>query len=238
MKQSLFSILIMINILNLSCVEENSTLMFKEVNISNAKNSQVEINIFKAIGKDDVSQKINNEIDSVIIKFLSFDDLATSSKSVEKCIEAFNNEYFSFKKEFPESPIIWEAQIDGEITYQSNDIITIAITNYQNTGGAHGNLIISFLNFDASSGNRISNENLFSDFLAFKQLAKAYFENEITNKKEAYFEPDNFKLPSNIGYTDEGLILLYNTYEIAPYATGITEINIPFDKVDLLLNYL
>ena len=38
-------------------------------------------------------------------------------------------------------------------------------------------------------------------------------------------------LPENIGFSDEGVILLYNVYEIAPYSEGITEFTIPFEEV-------
>jgi len=47
--------------------------------------------------------------------------------------------------------------------------------------------------------------------------------------------PESSQICANIGYTEEGIVLLYNTYEIAPYSTGIIEFTIPFDKVSSLL---
>jgi hypothetical protein len=78
---------------------------------------------------------------------------------------------------------------------------------------------------------------LFSNLNAFQDIAKTYFFNEIADKKQNYFDPNNFTLPENIGFDDDGLILLYNTYEIAPYSSGLTEIHIPFDEIDSLLTF-
>jgi len=182
--------------------------------------------------------KFNTKINELLITSLAIGDFeSTPSPSVEESVSQFNNEYKSFKADFPESPVVWEAQIDGEVTYQSDAIISLAITNYQNTGGAHGNVVINFLNFDALTGDSISNSDLFSDFSAFESLAKDHFYKEISDKKEDYFEPDNFILPANMGLNDEGLILLYNTYEIAPYSSGITEIHISFSEIETILNY-
>ena len=48
-------------------------------------------------------------------------------------------------------------------------------------------------------------------------------------------ESDTFNLPENITYNEEGIVLLYNAYEIAPYATGILEFEIPYSEIE---NYL
>ncbi len=221
-----------------SCTEEKPTTVFHEVNITTPENNLVEIFVPKTKGNDPISEKINSKINALLIKSLHIGDPdAVTSKSVEESITNFNKEYQKFKADFPESPMVWEAQIDGEVSYQSESVISIAITNYKNTGGAHGILIITFLNFDALTGDIISNKKLFSNFSAFEELAKTYFYKEIADKKENYFEPDNFTLPANIGLDDDGLILLYNAYEIAPYSTGLTEIHISFSELDALLAY-
>lgn len=235
---SIVFILFIYAILNVSCEEEKSSTLFSEVNITTPNNNLVEIFIPYAIGNDPVSQKINSKIDELLIASLHIGDPdSITAQSVEESIDVFNNEYLKFKTDFPDSPIVWEAQIDGEVSYQSESVISIAITNYMNTGGAHGNLIITFLNFNPLTGDTISNKNLFSDFSSFEELAKTHFYKEIANNKEDYFEPDNFTLPANIGFDDDGLILLFNTYEIAPYSSGITEIHIPFGELDSILAY-
>lgn len=213
----------------LNCKEEVKTT-FSEINISTQNNSIVEINIPEANGIGTIASKINSEIQKQIITALHIGDPdKITPKSVEEGITTFIKEYNTFKTNFPETLPEWEAQIDSEIMFQSPEIISIAITSYINTGGAHGALHISFLNFKTETGELINNSTLINNVDAFKNLAKTYF--DITmEEKEQIFNTDTFKLPINMAYSKEGIVLLYNTYEIAPYSTGVIEFTIPFNE--------
>ena len=221
-------------ILFFNCKEGIKTT-FSERNISSDNNSLVEVNIPKAIENPEIAHSINSEIEQLVIDALIMGEQGdTQVKTIEESIIAFNQEYEAFKADFPESSQIWEAQIDGEVLFQSSEIISISITSYANTGGAHGILNISFLNFNSSTGKRISNKNLFTDIAGFKTLAETYFKKAI-KENDVLFKQDKFQLPINIGYTEDGLVLLYNTYEIAPYSTGIIEFEIPFKDIESYL---
>ncbi|MCX7546440.1 DUF3298 and DUF4163 domain-containing protein [Xanthomarina sp. F1114] len=238
MRFKIFFYVILFSLVSQTCKEEK-TIEFKEVNKTTTTNKLVDINIPEASGDDTVSIAINNTVNQLIINSLNTNEPDGSApKNIEESIDSFNKEFNRFKTDFPDAVVTWEAQIDGEVMYQSPDIISMAITTYLNTGGAHGNLSISFLNFNAQTGKQLKNEDLLEDHLAFIEIAKTYFDEEIADKKELYFEPENFKLPENIGFSEEGVILLYNTYEIAPYSSGITEILIPWNELQTSLNYL
>lgn len=238
MRFKIFVYVILVSLISQTCKEEK-TIEFKETNKTTATNKLVEINIPEATGNDVVSTAINNTLSQLIINSLNANELdGPKPKNIEEGIDSFNNEFNRFKADFPDSVVAWEAQIDGEVMYQSPDIISMSITTYMNTGGAHGNLNISFLNFNAQTGKQLKNEDLLENYLAFTKIAKTYFDEEIADKKELYFEPENFKLPENIGFNEEGVILLYNTYEVAPYSSGITEIHIPWSELQSSLNYL
>jgi len=214
-----------------SC-EEELKISFIEVNITTENNDSVEINIPEAIGDVTIAEAINSEINHTVMSELQMGDAETiTSKSVEESIDTFNKEYKNFMNDFPDSAQVWDAEIDGEVIYQSNEIISVSITSYVNTGGAHGIFHLSFLNFNAETGERIPNGNLFNDIVAFNKMAKTYFDASIKDKS-TLFEKDNFTLPVNIGYTEEGLILAYNVYEIAPYSTGLIDFTIPYEEAD------
>ncbi|WP_417199654.1 PdaC/SigV domain-containing protein [Bizionia sp.] len=222
-----------------SCEDEETKITFSEKNFTTNQNKIVEINIPQAEGIEAVKNNINTSIEAMVSASLNLDeDSVAKNMSISESIDKFNSEYASFKSEFPESALEWEAQIDGEIMYQSEAVISVVITNYLNTGGAHGSLVVSFLNFDALTGQLLKNEQLFNDMNAFKTVAEDYFNDQIADKKELYFEPDNFVLPQNIGFNDTGVILLYNSYEVAPYSTGLTEFTIPFDDLVPYLNFM
>lgn len=219
-----------------NCKDEIKTT-FSDVNFTTESNNLVEINIPKASGNELKTNAINSEIQKVVIAALRIGDPDNAtSKTIEESITSFNKDYDDFIKDFPESLQIWEAQIDGEVLYESPEITSISITSFVNTGGAHGVLNISFLNFDSTTGQRLTNNELFTNIDNFKDIAEAYF-NAIIKEKDILFEADKFELPSNIAYTEDGLVLLYNTYEVAPYSTGIIEFAIPFKDVHAYLAF-
>lgn len=213
-----------------SC-KEDIQITFIESGFNTDIYENVHINVPIASGNVSVSEKINLAIEThVSLVFQIGESKNVVVRSIKESIDDFTKEFNNFKEDFPENPEEWEAQIDGEIIFQSSRIITLAITSYVNTGGANGLLNISLLNFNAQTGEEIENNKLFEDAEGFKNIAKTYFEKETVNK-DLLDSPEGFKLPENIGYNNEGVILIYNTYEVAPYSTGIIEFIIPFEKV-------
>ncbi len=219
-------------LLVLSC-NKATQIRFSETNISTKNNRIVEVNIPQANGASAVAKAMNSEIRKTVTTALHTGNPdGAMLTSVEEGIERFNAEYLQFKRDFPETEIQYEAQIDGEVLYQSPEMICVALTSYTNTGGAHGLYNVSFLNFDVSTGKKVSNQQLITDAEGFKKKARPYFDEAVAEKGgDALFDAENFQLPANIGYTENGLVLLYNTYEIAPYSTGIIEFRIPYGEV-------
>lgn len=223
-----------------SC-EELITVTFVEESLEFNDNATIEINIPKAEGNSLAKNAINQTIESHIANMLNFSEEESDSISLEGAVTKFDTEYAAFKSDFEESSLVWEAMFDGEVTYQSPDVITIAINSYLNTGGAHGNMNITLFNFDPMSGNLLTLEDILLDISAFETIARDHFKKATKIEEEGfgeYFFGDDFHLPANIGFNDEGVFLFYNIYEIASYAMGITEFTIPFDEVDALLNVL
>ncbi|KAB1067351.1 DUF3298 and DUF4163 domain-containing protein [Tamlana haliotis] len=213
-----------------SC-EKEYTITFTENHLASKASENITINIPKAEGKASIVDPINTRIENHVIKSLQIGSSnSIQAKSIGASIDAFNNEFEAFKNDFPKTQQIWEAQIDGEVLYQSDQIISTSITAYTNTGGAHGILKISFLNFNSQNGSIISNSELFNDKEGVEKIAKPYYQNAIEDKN-ILSNPDEFTWPENIAYTEDGLVFLYNTYEIADYSEGVIEFKIPFDEV-------
>ncbi|MEW4923173.1 DUF4163 domain-containing protein [Algibacter sp. 2305UL17-15] len=223
-------LLCLLIVLGFNSCKNEQVITFSEVEKTTDTNTIVEINVPEASGNLLISNTINSEIESYICKLLSQNDEASIS-TLDAQIDAFNRSYKDFTTDFPNSSQQWEAQIDGEVIYKSSEIISIALTAYINTGGAHGSTTISFLNFESATGNLIPNTKLFNTIEAFKNVAQPYFK-EATRDKSLLLESKTFELPANIGYSDEGIILLYNVFEIAPYSEGIIEFTIPYSEVN------
>lgn len=214
----------------------SSNILFSEFNIQANSDNIVEVHIPLAEGDDTISKNINFKIQETIIESLTFDETDLDSvKTIDQAVLKFNSEYQHFFNDFPESAQIWEAQYDGEVTYQSSQLICIALTSYTNTGGAHGDLKINFLNFNGETGQILPYEALFNDIDGFKKIAEKYYNEHVSSEDKPVFKTDEFVLPENITYNYEGIVLLYNTYEIGPYSKGIIDFTIPFDIADSYL---
>jgi len=212
-----------------SC-EEEINLAFSEINILEEKEAVVEINIPKAEGNDAISKSINSTLNYFTNTALNLDSSNDVQDYFEESITQFNSSYLKFKnemnKELQSELTPWEAGVDGEVTYQSNRVISIAMNTYLNTGGIHGTSKVSFLNFDASTGNQLHYDEFIKDKNEFKKFLKLYFEKEV-----ASIPFDDFKLPETIGLNDDGVIILYNVNEIPSFTDKLIEFNIPFDEV-------
>ena len=218
-----------------SC-EEVTLVNFTETNNIYNENAIVELNIPKAEGTSTKAQAINKVVENHIANMLVFLEEPSDTLQLDYAIENFDSEYKSFKDGFGESAMVWDASFDGEVTYQSPMLISIAINSYINSGGAHGNLNVTFFNFDASTGELLQFDDLFNDKEGLKEIVKTHFEEETKGSEINYFFGEPFSLPANIGFNDEGIVCFYNVYEIASYTDGITEFTVPFEDVEAYLN--
>lgn len=237
MKKRIYTCLIIILITFFNCKKETEAIQFSETGFNVENNTLVEINSILAKGNENIVSKINKQINTVLINALHIEDANTKAlKTVEEGISLFNDAYNSFSDEVKKATPPWETQIDVEVIYQSEALASIAITSYVYLGGAHGLTTIIFKNFDLTTGNLIDNADLFTDYNRFKELSEKHFDKNIEDKT-SLFEPSNFKMPKNIAYSHEGIVLLYNTYEIAPYSTGIIEFLIPYNEAQPYLAF-
>ncbi|MCA0131425.1 DUF3298 and DUF4163 domain-containing protein [Winogradskyella alexanderae] len=224
----------------IGCENEPKPVVFKTIEIDSKYEAEIQVTLDKAQGNSQLTRAINANIENSIVNTINTNE---KDSTLNDILESFNKEYLKFKSEFPdESDPIWELYVETEKTYQSEAVISIAISTYEFMGGAHGNDQITLLNINAQSGEVIKNENLVSDTLALKELAKEYFIKALETDSndtslEDYFYGDSFQLPKNMGLGEEGLIMLYNTYEIASYAQGYTEFVIPYEAITSLLKF-
>ena len=107
-----------------------------------------------------------------------------------------------------------------------------------NTGAANSNLILRFFNFDAKTGNLLTTKNLVNDIEGFTSLVEKYYNKEVNS---TFIEADNllnnnqFKLPETLGFSEEGVIILYDNFKVGAFEKEIIEFTIPYQVAD---NYL
>jgi hypothetical protein len=206
--------------------------------------AKVTIDYIKISGEQEAAKKINFTIGSSIIYFLNSDlEKKIRATTISEAANAFLKSYERDKKEFPElSP--YTAEVSVSNSYSSSDIISIKTSFYNYTGGAHGNTTLAFLNFDPTTGAILTKTSLLKNKKEFTVFAEKLFrneknisENDNINSTGFWFENDTFSLPESIGFSETHLILIYNQYEIASYADGPIEIQIPLEEVKPYLNF-
>ncbi|MHA6279141.1 DUF3298 and DUF4163 domain-containing protein [Salinimicrobium sp. CAU 1759] len=193
----------------------------------------IALDVVRAAGDKSVAAQINRNLDEHIIKLISSQD--PQIKSLDSLAEKFLTDYREAAENFSEEPP-WEAYVNEQVSFRSDSLISVRIITEIFSGGAHGYKTLTFLNFDPSSGEILSKNDIFKhDFTAFAEQKfrqqQEIPEGENINSTGFWFEKETFILPENIGFSEGKVILVYNSYEIAPYAAGDIVLEIPLEEV-------
>ncbi len=231
-------------LLLLGCGEEEPQLTFAPASYSGENCVQcpkVSVNIPEALGKTKIITTVNTALREEIIYLLTFDDNVEAT-TIDEAIASFKNGFLELRNKFPDETMGWEAKIDGTVVYDKADILTIKLDSYIFTGGAHGYGASTFLNFDKQKGIELENDELFKNVVNFQKFAEIKFrekegipKDKPINSTGYMFEDEIFKLPETMGFTENGLQLLYNRYEVASYSDGPVVLTLPYDEVDTYL---
>lgn len=190
------------------------------------------------------ADSINKKIFSVVKEIVYFGEDPTKVNDYNTLAASFIESYEEMHQKFPTETFGWEGKIIGNVEFDSDQILNIKIDHYTFTGGAHGYQGFRSLLFNPKTGKIIFNDQLFTNENEFKAFAEKKFREKYKipakvniNATGLMFENDKFQLPQNIFYTDEGLLLYYNSYEAASYADGPKEILFPYDEVNKYLKF-
>jgi len=130
--------------------------------------------------------------------------------------------------------------IEYEARINDNQTMSISVTYYHFTGGAHGNYYKETVNFDLLNEKELLLPDLFTGSDTYKQVLTDEILKQM-NEDTEYLFPEairDFKASDDLNFylTDEGLVFYFNPYEIAPYARGIVEYLIPYGSLTDVLN--
>lgn len=200
-----------------------------EVNISVPEASNV------AVVADSINKKVFNTVRSIVY----FGEKPYTGKTYEEIMNSFIASYDKIRNEYPDERPGWEAKIEANVDYTSENILNIKLNNYTYTGGAHGYQGIRSLIFDKKTGKSLEKNDFLKDTVNFKILAENKFREKYKipatkpiNSTGLMFIKDVFELPQTFFFTNKGLLLYYNTYEIASYVEGPKELLIPYSELE------
>jgi hypothetical protein len=189
----------------------------------------------------EAAETFNKLIEQRIFAKMGFEDEG-SSKTKEERIERLIKDFEAFKTEFPDAQTGgYHQDTKTEITYQGDGVISVLIDSEVYAGGAHGMHFREFLNVDPQSGKQIDLLELIDNKDGFYSLIEEKLRLELGmepgDEWSDYTLVDEFVFPGNIGLTDAGMLLIYNEYEVVPYAEGLIEIELSKEELDSYVEF-
>jgi len=142
---------------------------------------------------------------------------------------------YSVANGYPIRP--YEAVMNYNVTYNQNCAISLYFDTYEYMGGAHGNTLRTADSWDLQKGKEIELSELFpnvnnvQDYII--KIINEQIANQIKDGSNQYFEDysklvtENFDINS-FYLIEEGVVIYFQHYDIAPYASGIPTFTIPY----------
>lgn len=137
---------------------------------------------------------------------------------------------------------VWELNADFSIDESFETFVQVNSSAWAYTGGAHGNGYYVTHIFNKNSGDEMALTDFISDIDALAKIAEPYFRafaelgpNDDLEAAGFWFEDNKFHLNENFSFSTGYLMFFFNQYEIAPYAAGTFEVQIPREKINHLI---
>ncbi|MDZ5255036.1 DUF3298 and DUF4163 domain-containing protein [Clostridium sp. LIBA-8841] len=172
-------------------------------------------------GEKEVVDKINKTIENYTLDWIN---------DIKLLGEEYSKEYEKAGTPMPkmEAYSLFEA-------FNTDEVISLPVTYYQYTGGAHGLTTKVSYNYDLKTGKILKLNDLFKEGFDYKSIIDKKVREDIEKEKDIYFENGAlFKgVNENQAYylNKDGIIVYFQQYEIAPYSSGIREFKIPYGEL-------
>jgi len=208
--------------------------------------------------KSGVKPYVKDSINKAIIATTFGDEY--QSMNIQQATDSFKQTYFKQFKDEVGPTYIQDMQENAEQTrkrwynytktiksnfiFNDADILSYRVDIDDNTGGAHGMHDAYFVNFNALTGKPFGLDDVFAGNYepALNQLIMAELERKmkVKNQKDledmGFFASDSLAPTDNFYITDKAICFYYNVYEIAPYAVGALDVEVPFAAVRSMMN--
>jgi hypothetical protein len=130
---------------------------------------------------------------------------------------------------------VFEALQTFALTYNQACIISSYFDNYQYTGGAHGLTNRTSQTWNLRTGRILKLRELYKCSANYKTYIKNKIIEQIKENPDIYFENyeelvDQTFNVNSFYVTPSGVVVYFQQYDIAPYASGIREFLLPYNK--------
>lgn len=171
------------------------------------------------------TQFVNDDIDALI----------------EEMKEYYQGEFKDICEEniyyMPDDNMVFEAQLNSNVEFNQNGVISVTFNGTQYAGGAHGSNFHFASNYDVESKKKLGFSDVFNDvnkkeiidvIAKYAKKMNSEFEEgwgffpDYENYLDCVLEDDYFY------FTDKNVVFIYNDSIIAPYAFGPIFLEVPY----------
>jgi Deacetylase PdaC/Protein of unknown function (DUF3298) len=180
---------------------------------------ELDIPIFSRIEDEKLQRKLNkhmrNEIHS--FKYMLQRSAANAYKDAKK-----NN--YPFRQ--------FEGKVTYKVTLNKGRFLSFVLSFYHYMGGAHGLETWKAYTIDLQNAHELTIQDLFHNGTSCKTFVTNEIAKQIQQNPSIYFANaiDTVKKKTTFDFylTDEGIVVYFPLYEIAPYSSGIRTFLIPY----------
>lgn len=142
-------------------------------------------------------------------------------------------------EERPESYGMWDLTGLFEISRPSEEAVSVTFNVYSYTGGAHGNLEITCLNYSLPAGRRLTLEDLFEHPETAVRLMSDWSQKELQRSLGEYADAEmirdgvapELKNFANLSLMPQGVRIEFQPYQVAPWAAGPQHVDMPLAEL-------
>lgn len=212
--------------------------------------------------KDSISAIINSRIQS--IAFGDSYGKMSPKEAIPAVVGKYTKDYRDKLTKFYEADIhngvkpedipAWynyEYEITSELSLNNDSIWNFSVSTFTDTGGAHPNTTIKWVNLLAKSGKVLTKNVVFRKDkekeiidLILKHLIDEVNQRLETDtitsleglKQNGALLDVELYIPDNFLLLEDRISFLYNRYDIAPYSMGEFIIDVPYAEIETMLN--
>jgi hypothetical protein len=175
---------------------------------------------------------------NALIEHKIFSKMGSENENLtkEQYIDRLVKDFEAFKKEYPDaSSGGYQQHSQTEITFTGTKVISVQLISNIYAGGAHAMNYMEFINIDPASGNPVQIKDFLKNYNDFSKFAEEKLRTQLKmspyDRWSDFTLVDKFSLPENMGFTDSGLTLIYNEYELLPFSDGPVKIELTKEEL-------
>lgn len=172
-------------------------------------------------------------------------DEAGSAANNPEAVYNANKEWFfnDFKEVYAGFNELMGYDSETNMLVELNDgkWLTVSISNFSYTGGAHGNYGTYYLTIDVGNRKKLGLEDVFKPgyeavlIPLLEKKVREYFEMEPDTPLNEFLFENKVPVTDNFGLLKDGILFDYPPYEIASYAAGEISFLVSYEEISDIL---